>query len=143
MEYNKRMWGGDGWTEELKEKGRKYGLTFSNWRFWPNTLLAHSLVHAAKVQQKSAFEVLEALFVLSYEKGGNVSDVATLEQVAESFGVKDWRNEENERFVLGDWEKARQRGINSVPYFDFGDDVEVNGSGSVELFLEKMEERLD
>jgi predicted DsbA family dithiol-disulfide isomerase len=46
--YCERRWGGSGWTNRLRQEGSKDGATFSNWKWWPNTLKAHQLVHFAQ-----------------------------------------------------------------------------------------------
>jgi predicted DsbA family dithiol-disulfide isomerase len=36
-DYNRRRWGGDGWTRSMKQMGRKEGAPYNNWVTWPNT----------------------------------------------------------------------------------------------------------
>ncbi|CAN0472056.1 unnamed protein product, partial [Ectocarpus sp. 8 AP-2014] len=43
LAYNKRRWGGDGWTASLKRSSKKDGCDFAKWETWPNSLLAHRL----------------------------------------------------------------------------------------------------
>lgn len=38
LAYNKRRWGGDSWTKDLRHAGKQEGLEFKNWCWWPNTL---------------------------------------------------------------------------------------------------------
>ena len=46
--YNRRRWGGSGWTRRLIEEGRRDGANFADWRWWPSTLKAHQLVRYAE-----------------------------------------------------------------------------------------------
>lgn len=43
LAYNRRRWGGDGWTQDLRRSGRPDGATFADWRWWPASLHAHRL----------------------------------------------------------------------------------------------------
>ena len=43
LAYNRRRWGGDGWTHDLRRSGAPDGAAFSNWQWWPNTLKASPL----------------------------------------------------------------------------------------------------
>ena len=38
LDYNRRRWGGDGWTRSMKQMGRKEGAPYANWKTWPNSL---------------------------------------------------------------------------------------------------------
>ena len=64
LEYNKRRWGSDSWTYDLKERGKKYGCFFSNWKFCLNTLLAHQLILKGRLNNKSE-EILKECFLLT------------------------------------------------------------------------------
>ena len=80
MAYNKRRWGSDGWTVQLRQSGRPDGALFANWRTWPNTLHAHRLAWFAERAGKGS-AAQDKLFKQIYEQGGNVSDKVTLAQV--------------------------------------------------------------
>eukprot|EP00741_Cyanophora_paradoxa_P002171 tig00000553_g2104.t1 len=86
LAYNRRRWGGDGWTGELRRAGKAVGAPFGDWKTWPNTLLAHCLAEAAYAAGRGD-EAVEALFAATYEKGQNVSDRATLERIAVELGL--------------------------------------------------------
>ena len=80
MAYNKRRWGSDSWTAQLKRAGKPDGAIFADWRTWPNTLHAHRLaLYAERAGKGTAAQ--EKLFQQIYEQGGNVSDKAILAQV--------------------------------------------------------------
>jgi len=83
--YNVRRWGGSGWTHELKEVGAKEGATFSNWKWWPNTLKAHQLIKFAN--ERCGVDTSKSnavLFNALYEQGKNVSLLDTLVQIGKN-----------------------------------------------------------
>ncbi len=41
-------WGGDGWVHGLRQSARKDGLKFGKRKWWPHTLLAHTLLEHTK-----------------------------------------------------------------------------------------------
>ena len=80
MAYNRRRWGGDGWTVQLRQSGKPDGALFRDWRTWPNTLQAHRLAWFAEQAGKGGL-AQERLFEETYERGGNISDATTLAEV--------------------------------------------------------------
>ena len=80
MAYNKRRWGSDGWTVQLRRAGKPDGALFADWRTWPNTLQAHRLAWFADRAGKGS-SMQDKLFEQIYEQGGNISDKATLAKV--------------------------------------------------------------
>lgn len=82
--YNRRRWGGSGWTMQLKEQGSRDGATFQNWKWWPNTLKAHQLVQYASTQGVDSATSNSALFEALYEEGQNVSLVDTLVEIGQN-----------------------------------------------------------
>ena len=86
LSYNKRRWGSDNWTHQLRSKGKIFGANFSDWKFWPNTLLCHKLIAEAK-KKKKGNEVLEEIFKYCYEMGKNVSDENILNEIGNKFGI--------------------------------------------------------
>jgi len=81
--YCKRRWGGSGWTHDLKSEGRKDGATFSDWKYWPNTLKGHQLVHYLHEKYSIDTNTINAeLFKAMYEQGKNISLVSTLLDIA-------------------------------------------------------------
>ena len=84
---------------DLKERGKKYGCFFSNWKFWPNTLLAHQLILKGRLNNKSE-EILKECFLLTYENGENVSLESTINKIGNKFDITDWNNKNIEKEVL-------------------------------------------
>lgn len=140
LEYNKRRWGSDSWTYDLKEKGKNFGCNFSNWKFWPNTLLSHKLILSGKNNNKSE-EILDELFNSTYEKGENVSLESYLNKIAKKFNIENWNNNILEKEVLDEDIKAKDYyGIGGVPFFKFSDGSLIEGA-QTEKFFEQVFQR--
>ena len=85
-DYNRRRWGGDGWTGSMKRMGRKEGAPYANWKTWPNTThCSRLLLLAEKHGQGDA--VIGRLYAACYEEGKNVSLRETVAQIAAEVGV--------------------------------------------------------
>ena len=134
LEYNKRRWGSDSWTYDLKERGKKLGCNFSNWKFWPNTLLAHQLILKGKLNNKSE-EILKECFLLTYEKGENVSLESVINKLGNKFNISDWNNKNVEKEVLEEDMIAKDNyGIGGVPLFKFEDGSILEGAQQPKVF---------
>jgi len=94
LAYNRRRWGGDGWTRSLKRAGAQDGLRFASWVTWPNTFNAHRLMQIVQdkaergeVGMEKQGEVKDSIFKCIYEEGGNASNVEDLVRIAEGCGL--------------------------------------------------------
>lgn len=157
--YNRRRWGSSGWTHHLKSEGRKdgFGATFSDWKWWPNTLKAHCLVQFA--QEKYNVDTSKsnsALFHALYEQGKNISLIDTLVQIGvRDLGLPD--EGELREYLEGESGDTKvkheiQEGqsmyrISGVPYFVIGKDSDdtgrpygFSGAQSQDAFLNVFEE---
>ena len=136
LAYNKRRWGGDGWTHDLREAGKKVGCNFANWKTWPNTLLAHCVVTGAQKVNK-AEDALNEIFALCYEEGKNISDPKVLEGVASKVGInEEWKSEEIRKEVIEEDAYAKNTlDIRGVPYFIFNQKGILEGAHSPDSFL--------
>lgn len=120
LAYNRRRWGGDGWTYSLREAGKKIGCNFANWKTWPNTFLGHSLV-AAGTKIGKGEEVLDEIFKYCYEEGENVSLEETLNKIAKKFDIQNWNvNDNHKKVKIDDQTGKRTYDISGVPYFIIG-----------------------
>ena len=138
LSYNKRRWGNDNWTHQLKSMGKKYGANFSNWKIWPNTLLSHKLMAEANKKGKGN-EVLDEIFKYCYEMGKNVSIERTLDEIGNKFGIKNWNNDENLKLVLKDEKIGKNHyGIGGVPFFIFPNDEVIEGAAEDKTFLNAL-----
>jgi len=124
--YNRRRWGGSGWTSQLKQEGRKDGAMFNNWMWWPNTMKSHQLVKLA--DEKFGVPTNKcnaALFHALYEEGKNISLLDVLVQIGkDELGIPEndvrtyLQNEEGADDVRAEIDSGRRMyGISGVPYF--------------------------
>jgi len=86
LEYNRRRWGGDGWTGSMKRMGRQEGAPYANWVTWPNTTHCGRLMLLAE-QHGLADEIVGRLYRACYEEGKNVSLRDTVARIATEAGV--------------------------------------------------------
>ena len=127
--YNRRRWGGSGWTRRLIEEGRRDGANFADWRWWPSTLKAHQLVRYAEERGGvPTSDSNRALFEAAYELGENISSVDALVRVGTeglglggdaAAGLQPYLEADGGAdAVLADIREGRRRyGIRSVPFF--------------------------
>jgi len=155
--YSQRRWGSSGWTLQLKEQGRKDGATFQNWKWWPNTLKAHQLVHFASNHGVDTSTSNAALFEALYEEGENLSLIDTLVGVGvNKLGLPrseltDYiSKDEGAQIVKRDFQRGKQSyQISGVPFFivrnpnsedpPYG----ISGAQSSRKFLEIFDELSD
>lgn len=137
LAYNKRRWGGDGWTYSLKEAGKKIGCNFLDWKTWPNTLLAHCLVSHAESSASKGDVVLDEIFELSYEKGENVSNVEVLDKIAQKFNInEEWKKEGIRKKVIEEDSYAKNElDIHGVPFFVVNKKFALEGAVEPEMFM--------
>lgn len=150
--YNKRRWGGDGWTASLRRRGRECGANFRNWRWWPATLRAHCLADLASSKGLDSSHVQQVLFEALYEEGVNVSSSEALVDLAEERLGLDrdevlahLNSRSSKQGVLRDIQNGRRKyNISGVPYFvvtgpDVGPYV-FSGALPSDQFLEMFQE---
>ena len=143
LSYNKRRWGSDNWTHQLRTMGQKYDVKFSNWKYWPNTLLCHKLMSEANKKGKGN-EVLDEIYKYCYEMGENVSLEVTVNEIGNKFGIKNWNNDENLKLVLKDEKIGKnQYGIEGVPFFIFPNDEVVEGAANIDTFFNALIQAAD
>eukprot|EP00274_Cyanoptyche_gloeocystis_P004119 CAMPEP_0196655544 /NCGR_PEP_ID=MMETSP1086-20130531/5304_1 /TAXON_ID=77921 /ORGANISM="Cyanoptyche gloeocystis , Strain SAG4.97" /LENGTH=227 /DNA_ID=CAMNT_0041987913 /DNA_START=1 /DNA_END=685 /DNA_ORIENTATION=+ len=142
LAYNRRRWGGDGWTHDLRSAGRAVGCPFANWKTWPHTLLAHCLVLDATKHGKGDLAV-QRLFELCYEQGQNISDVGVVVGLAKELGLPDpdvVASGEYRRLVKSMDETAkRELDIHGVPYFIVDDKTALSGAQNPQTFVAALE----
>lgn len=125
LAYNRRRWGGDGWTHDLP--GKAAGTAFRNWRFWPNTVLAHTLLlFARKTHGRDAeARLMAVLFQQLYEEGCNISSEDTLLAAAQRAGIaadasaahEALRSPALRREMAREDAAAKAEGVDGVPAF--------------------------
>ncbi|KAH8055161.1 DSBA-like thioredoxin domain containing protein [Aureococcus anophagefferens] len=80
--YNRRRWGGDGWTRSLRAKGRAVGALREL-----ADVAARCAAPADDVRATKEHELKERLFEAVYERGENISDLETLCRIAGDAGL--------------------------------------------------------
>ncbi len=137
LSYNKRRWGGDGWTDSLRKAGKKVGCFFADWQIWPNTFLAHCLItYAGEESSIKAVDVLKEIFELCYEKGENVSEMKVLEKIAKKYKLDEkWKEKEMQTKVLeADAHAKNKMNIHGVPYFVINEKYSLEGAVDSQTF---------
>ena len=117
-------------------------LNFDKIRLAVNTQLAHKLIALAPVKIRN--DIVEAIYQAYFENGLNIGDI----EVLVAIGKNHQMDENNLRLkltanhavdaVMAESTFARLNGINSVPFFIFNNQVRVDGSQSVNVFLEAL-----
>ena len=140
-DYMKRKFNGDdSWTKQFKDKGKKVGCNYGNWKWWPHSVKGHALIKEATKVNKAS-EVYMALFESTYEKGENISDENVLNKIAENFGIKNWNTKENIEEVYKDFELSKTKyKMNDVPYYIFNKTIKIYGTQTPEYFDDAFDE---
>eukprot|EP00123_Amoebidium_parasiticum_P021398 comp6652_c1_seq1/m.2422 comp6652_c1_seq1/g.2422 ORF comp6652_c1_seq1/g.2422 comp6652_c1_seq1/m.2422 type:complete len:216 (-) comp6652_c1_seq1:298-945(-) len=145
--YNRRRWGGDGWTHQLRRAGQRVCLPFSDWQWWPNTFEAHRLVHLAGTKGLGG-QAKDVLFRMSYEEGKNISDRSLLCEAARELGLTGFESYIDsdagvQEVISDDRRGKRDLGIDGVPYFIVGgSNVALSGAQPPRAFVEALETAL-
>ncbi|BBN00418.1 hypothetical protein MPTK1_1g29020 [Marchantia polymorpha subsp. ruderalis] len=138
LAYNKRRWGSDSWTQDLRRSGAKNGLKFGNWRWWPNTLNAHRLILLAETYGRGP-DAKQLLLLKTYEEGANVSKLDVLISVANELGLPGaeeyLKSDQGTEDVLAMDSRAKSAlGIHSVPHFRINNRLSLSGAQDVTTF---------
>eukprot|EP00746_Dinoflagellata_sp_MGD_P086799 gnl/MRDRNA2_/MRDRNA2_34391_c0_seq1.p1 gnl/MRDRNA2_/MRDRNA2_34391_c0~~gnl/MRDRNA2_/MRDRNA2_34391_c0_seq1.p1 ORF type:complete len:186 (+),score=37.08 gnl/MRDRNA2_/MRDRNA2_34391_c0_seq1:226-783(+) len=136
--YNRRRWGGDGWTDPLRDRGQSMGLAFAGWKTWPNTMNAHRLCiflerldskpvnkFSEKEKAERGVQLVNKFYELTYERGMNISTpegaaVALVElgYATEAQALEYLRTGDGEEDVVeADSYAKRDLDIHGVPFF--------------------------
>ncbi|OYD93435.1 frnE protein [Nostoc sp. 'Peltigera membranacea cyanobiont' 213] len=117
-------------------------LDFDKIRLAVNTQLSHQLIALAPANVKN--NVVEAIYRAYFEKGLNIGDINVIVAIGTAYQMDSTElklqlnNRDVADVVVTESEFARLNGINSVPFFIMNNQVKVNGSHSVEVFLEAL-----
>lgn len=108
----------------------------------PNTTLAHRLVALTSETRKIA--VVDAVYKAYFEDGLDIGDINVLVCLGKTVGMDSTdlknhlRGDAGIAQVIADATFARRIGITNVPFFIINNKVSVNGSQSVQVFLEAL-----
>ena len=134
-DFIKRKKNGDeSFTIPFKEKGKKVGLNYANWKYWPYTLYCHALMKEAEKENK-ADKIFEELLAETFDGGKNFSNIDELNVIAEKYGIKNWNTEENREKAQNEFKECKEKyKIKSVPFYIFNKNLKIDGSGTPEDF---------
>ena len=149
-EYIQRKFGARGGGavyERVTMVGRQVGIPFAFDRIarQPNTLAAHSLIELAQAHggQDAA---AEAFFRAYFLEGVDLTSRANLVAIAAGAGLdpaeaETWLDNASAReAVAAEDARAREIGIQGVPFFIFGGRVAVSGAQPAEVLLDAMKQ---
>jgi predicted DsbA family dithiol-disulfide isomerase len=146
-DYIAKKFGARGYSahDRLVDIGAQLDIPFAFGRIarQPNTLAAHALIECAR-RHGVQVAVKEALMRAFFVDGRDLSDGATLVGVAADAGLERKEaeaclaDEELRRAVAKEEDKARQMGVQGVPFFIFNGRVAVEGAQAPETLLEAM-----
>jgi predicted DsbA family dithiol-disulfide isomerase len=146
-EYIARKFGARGYSahDRLVGIGVELGIPFAFDRIarQPNTLGAHALIECARRHGVQG-AVKEALMKAFFVDGRDLSDDATLVDIAAAAGLERAEaqacvaDEALRRAVSEEEEKARQMGVQGVPFFIFNGRLAVEGAQPPETLLQAM-----
>ena len=149
-EYIERKWGknrGPDAYARVAAVGRTVDLPldFENITVQPNTLDAHRLLNFAD-QQGRQDETAEELFKAYFVEGLNLTDHATLADVAARAGLDRvavlayLESDTDQELIRQADVEARSAGIGGVPFFIFNQRIGVSGAQETEVLLDAMEQ---
>jgi predicted DsbA family dithiol-disulfide isomerase len=113
----------------------------------PNTAAAHSLIGLAEVGEQQQ-RLVDALFQAYFLEGVDLTQRSELERLAMGAGLSAeavqtcLASEEARQQVRASDERARQMGVQGVPFFIFNNQVGVSGAHEPETLLQAMEQSL-
>ncbi|MFS0516045.1 DsbA family oxidoreductase [Nostoc sp. UIC 10607] len=115
-------------------------LDFEKIRLAVNTKLSHRLIALAPAKVKN--DVVEAIYKAYFEDGLNIGDIDVLVAIGRYYQMdsRELRLQLSDdaavKAFVAESIFARPHGINSVPFFIINNKVKINGSHSVEMFLQ-------
>ena len=130
--------------DHARQRGEAAGVkfNFSKISLMPNTILSHRRI--ALTPEKSKLAVVEAVYKAYFEDGLDIGNIDLLVSLGKAAGMDatELRNllsgEAALNEVMSDASSARRNGITTVPFFILNNKISVNGSESVEVFLQAL-----
>ncbi|MGF1937935.1 MAG: DsbA family oxidoreductase [Nostoc sp. ChiQUE02] len=117
-------------------------LNFDKIRLAINTKLSHQLIALAPAKVKN--DVVEAIYKAYFEDGLNIGDIDVLIAIGRAYQMdsRELRLQLSDDAAVKSFVAesifARPHDINSVPFFIINNKVKINGSHSVEMFLQAL-----
>jgi predicted DsbA family dithiol-disulfide isomerase len=150
-EYRERKFGSEKVVADLDRRmmavGRQENIPFALDKIekTPNTFDAHRLIWFAG-QKELQDDVVDRLFRAFFTEARDIGDRAVLADVAAAAGmdkadvVRFLDSDEGVREVRAEEAKAREIGVEGVPFFTIGGRLAVSGAHEPDTFLEAFEE---
>ena len=148
-EYVRRKFGAQGGAvyDRVSAVGREVGIPFAFDRIvrQPNTLAAHSLIELAEARGGQD-AIVEALFRAYFLDGVDLTAHENLVAIAtgaglDRAGVEACLDDKNARDLAGaEDQRAREIGIQGVPFFIFNSRVAVSGAHPAEALFDAMKQ---
>ncbi len=150
-EYRQRKFGSEQVVAELDRRmmavGKEEQIPFALDKIekTPNTFDAHRLIWYAGQKQRQN-DVVDGLFRAFFTEARDIGDRAVLADVASAAGLdkadvlRFLDREEGVREVRAEEAKAREIGVEGVPFFTIGGRLAVSGAHEPDAFLEAFEE---
>jgi predicted DsbA family dithiol-disulfide isomerase len=150
-EYTSRKFGGPERAREIYARvqiaGADAGIAFEFERIsvQPNTLQAHRVMHFAKREGRQ-HTVAESLFAGYFLEGRNLADDAVLAELAARGGLdreallRYLATDEDQRLIEQQDMRARQIGVEGVPFFIVAERFGVSGAQPAQVLFEVIEE---
>jgi predicted DsbA family dithiol-disulfide isomerase len=113
-------------------------LNFDKIRLAVNTQLSHRLINLAPINRKN--DIVEAIYKAYFEEGLNIGNIDILVALGTAYQIEptQLRLQLRDNAVVDESKFARLNGITSVPSFIINNKVKINGSCSVEMFLQAL-----
>lgn len=131
--------------QQVTEMAKTEGLNFDfDKSIVANSINAHRILHLAKQEGKQS-EVKELLLKAHFEEGKNIDDAPTLQALAEMAGISTEKCIEvltSNAFsddIRNDIQRAREIGVQGVPFFVKDGKYAISGAQPVEVFMEFLE----
>ena len=112
----------------------------------PNTVASHRLIRHADDQPGGQDAVVDALFEAYFIRGEDIGDIEVLVAAAQQanldpHAVREFlHGDEHAHAVLAEDARARQLGIQGVPFFVVNNKYGISGAQSPEVFLQVFDE---
>lgn len=129
-------------------RGEGIAFNFDKMARTPNTLDAHRVIWLAG-ERGVQNEVVEALFLAYFTDGRDLSDRATLAEIAAGAGLDQaevkqlLEGDEGLDVVLAGEEQGRRLGVSGVPFFVVNGKVALSGAQPPEMFLQAFEQAVE
>jgi len=132
--------------DNIKQTAYEVGLTYNfDKAVIANSFNAHRLIHMAKEAGKGD-AAKEALLKAYFTDGKNIDDTETLAVIGASIGLDKQAvsnmlaSKKYTKEVRADEDKAREYGINGVPFFVLNDKYGISGAQSPETFSSALQQ---